>query len=123
MKTIARRVSELEKRFAPQVDEKELRMYELIRESLRRLRARDGRGARREEEPPRVDDGYQPRTMGEAIRDALRRRPAAQGRERVEDHQRVDDRYRPGTLGEAKRHAVSAVPSNQADADAEGSGK
>jgi hypothetical protein len=86
MKTIARRVSELEKQFAPQVDEKELRMYELIRESLRRLRARDGR-------------------------------------EPVEDPPRVDDRYRPGTLGEAKGHAVSAVPSNQADADAEGSGK
>jgi hypothetical protein len=121
MKTILRRVSELEKRFAPQIDEKDLRMYESIRESLRRLRARDG--LEPVEDPPRVDDGYQPRTMGEAIRDALRRRRAAQGGEPVEDHPRVDDRYRPGTLGEAKRHAVSAVPSDQAEADAEGSGK
>jgi hypothetical protein len=45
----------------PQVDEKDRRMYELIRESLRRLRAAEGREP--EEDPSGVDDGYRPRTM------------------------------------------------------------
>jgi len=73
MKTITRRISKLEERFAPRLDEFDRSVAEQIRESRHRRLAAEGREPEGKSSP--FDADYRPRTIAEAIRSArLRRR-------------------------------------------------
>ena len=75
MRTIARRVSRLEERFAPRIDEQGRSPAEVIRERWRRRLAAEGR--KPDEDPlpeDSVDPGYWPRTLAEILRGRFRGR-------------------------------------------------
>lgn len=71
MKTIARRITKLEERFAPRIDHQTRSIVEAIRESRRRRLAAEGREP--EPDPPKrslVDARDPPLTLSEAFRRA-----------------------------------------------------
>jgi hypothetical protein len=74
MKTIARRVSKLEERFAPQVDEAGRSPADVLRERLRRRLIAEGRNPEEFLREDFVDADYQPRTIVEVLRSRFRRR-------------------------------------------------
>jgi hypothetical protein len=78
MKTITSRVSQLETRFIPRLDEQGRSTADVLRERMQRRLAEEGREL--EEDPLRenlVDAGNRPITIREALRSRFRRRLAA----------------------------------------------
>ncbi len=76
MKTIATRVSQLEKRFAPRLDKQGRSVADVLRERMRRVAAAEGREFK---DDPVWDDSADthegPLTIREALRNRFRRRP------------------------------------------------